>query len=130
MAYVDTDYYTNTYKGQIDAGTIEPYLERASGDIDILTFSRINAIGWDNLTSFQQEKICTAVCEQAEFRYNNSDIFESPFSSYSINGVSMTYGNASYYDTYNGIPMANSTFGLLRLTGLTAQMFYPPEVRA
>jgi len=129
MAYADTDYYTNTYGGTIAAETIKPYLEKASNDIDILTYSRINAIGWDQLTEFQQEKICTAICEQAEFRYNNSDIFESPFNSYSINGVSMTFGNAAYYDVYSGIPMANSTFGLLRLTGLPTQMFYPPEVR-
>lgn len=67
------------------------YLEAASSDVDSMTFNRITACGFDNLTAFQKEKVRSAVCRQAAFRYENAGLFESAIQSYSINGVSVTY---------------------------------------
>lgn len=66
-------------------------LEAASSDVDSMTFNRITACGFDNLTAFQKEKVRSAVCRQAGFRYENAELFESAVQSYSINGVSITY---------------------------------------
>ena len=55
MPYVDTAYYSGTY-----LGTLIPLRQRAkalkdaSRDIDSLTYNRITAIGFDNLTEFQK----------------------------------------------------------------------------
>lgn len=40
---------------------------RAESDIDTLTFNRITAIGFDNLTAFQQDKVRLALSQQTAF---------------------------------------------------------------
>lgn len=129
--YADTTYYYETYKGVMDDPyQLAKYLEDASNEIDALTYYRINRIGWEKLTDFQKEQIQRVCCRQADFRFNNADIFESPLDSYSINGVSMGFGNSSYYGIYNGIPMENTTYKMLLATGLATNIFYPNEVMA
>ena len=54
MSYVDSTYYEENFKGTIiPSEGIENKLERASDQIDTLTYNRINGKGFDNLTSFQ-----------------------------------------------------------------------------
>ena len=129
--YADTTYYYENYKGLLeDPDQLERYLEEASHDIDTLTYYRINRIGWDKLTDFQKEQIQRVCCRHADFKYTNADVFESPLDSYSINGVSMGFGNKSYYGIYNGIPMENTTYRMLLATGLASNILYPNEVMA
>lgn len=122
------------YGDYVDCGgtaTVEeitPYLAKAQDDIDALTFSRIVAIGWDNLTGFQQSMVCRAVCAQADFLRENGDAVESAMSSYAINGVSMTFGNAALYTIQDGVAVSNRAMGYLRRTGLPALIAYPREV--
>ncbi len=127
--YADTTYYYEEYKGKIeDPDQLERYLEDASNDIDTLTYYRINRIGWDKLTDFQKEQIKRVCCKQADFKISNADVLESPLDSYSINGVSMGFGNSSYYGIHNGVPMENTTYRMLLATGLATNMIYPNEV--
>lgn len=70
---------------------ITSYLQAASVDVDSMTFNRITACGFDALTDFQKEKVSRAVCRQADFRFQNAEMFESPIASYSLNGASVTF---------------------------------------
>lgn len=127
MAYADWTYYSGTYGGSAGRSEITGKLEAATDAIDAVTFSRIVAIGWDNLSAFQQGLIMRACCLQADFLLENADAVESAMSEYSINGVTMRFGNPALYTVQNGIPMENAAFALLKRTGLTALLAYPSE---
>lgn len=128
MAYADYAYYTGTYGGEAEYEEIMPLLEAASDNIDALTFNRIEAIGFDKLKPFQQEKVQRACCLQADFLLDNAEAIESAVESYAINGVSMTFGNPSLYSVVGGVPVRNSALSLLRATGLASGFVYPREV--
>lgn len=70
---------------------IQNQLEAASVDVDGLTFNRITACGFDRLTAFQQDRVQRAVCQQADFRFQNADLFDGVIQSYSLNGASVTF---------------------------------------
>jgi hypothetical protein len=93
VGYADTTYYKDDYKGTIPDAVLDSYLQKASDSIDQLTFHRIQAIGWDNLSVFQQNCIKKAVCSQADHLYNTADMPEN-VTSYSINGTSMSFGSS------------------------------------
>lgn len=92
-------------------------LETASVDIDSLTFNRIVACGFDALTPWQKEKVQNAVCRQAEFRYQNPELFESAISSYSINGVSVTF-DKSRLVIMSGVTTSADIYSELKQSGL------------
>lgn len=112
-------YFLGEYKGTIPVDEVQEQLYLASRHIDSLTFNRIINRGYDNLTDFQKE-ILSGVCKaQAEFEYENSDLINSILSSYSINGVSMNLGGASWnMIKQNGVIMQRSNYELLKQTGL------------
>lgn len=60
MAYADVSYYMDEYKGTVlteeNAGR---YLDMASDVVDQLTFYRIHAILFENLTEFQKKQCGT-----------------------------------------------------------------------
>ena len=80
--YADIEYYKNTYKGTLDGIELEKALRQASEHIDILTYNRIVAIGFDNLTEYQQEIITECACLIAEWETENADVINSMLSSY------------------------------------------------
>lgn len=130
MAYADWAYYSGEFRGKMEREEAEARLAEASDAIDALTFSRIAAIGWEGLTPFQQDKVRRACCLQAEFAHANADALESPVESYSINGVSMSFGNSALYTLRGGMPVANVALALVRATGLACGSAFPDEVRA
>ena len=71
--YVDSKYYLDTFGGKMmtTMDVIDKNLKLAQEKIDSITYNRIVAIGFDNLTEFQQEKIKDAICYQAEYILNN-----------------------------------------------------------
>ena len=87
---------------------IEKAIKEAEEDVNIMTYGRIYARGFDTLSAFQQEKVKLAVARQADFRSQYSDLLSNPLSSYSINGV----------DTSRDVT------GVLNQTGLTYQGVY------
>jgi len=97
-------------------------LTEASRNIDTLTFNRIIAKGFDNLTEFQKDIIKQVVCEQADFLYENADALASVLDSYSINGVSMRFGTGFNVMTEDGVPIHRSTYSLLEQTGLCCRL--------
>ena len=114
-SYVSKEYYLNTYKGKIiPDDEIEKKLEDASMDVDTLTFNRIVARGFDNLTTFQKDIIKKVVCKHA-------DLLQTPLSNYSINGVSMGFGEKWNVQVQNGIAIPKKDYCLLGQTGLTCR---------
>lgn len=118
-AYVTAEYYRNVYQGNvIPAEELEKALRRASRHIDSVTWNRITERGLERLTEFQQEIIREVVCQQAEFEYENADELNTVLSGYSINGVSMQFGNSWNVFTEKGVAMKMDVYGLLCQTGL------------
>lgn len=117
--YVDETYYKENYLGTLDTEDLSKRLKEASQQVDILTFNRIRGKGFDNLTSFQQSVIREVICQHVDFVYENQDMIDSVLQSYSINGVSMSFGQSWNIEVMNGVAMKRSTYELLKQTGLT-----------
>ncbi len=104
--------------GGLIKNDIEKYLISASRHIDSLTYNRIVAKGFENLTEFQQEVIKTVCFDMANFEYENVDLINSVLQNYSINGVSMQFGSSWNIAVINGVAIRRDTYNLLMQTGL------------
>ena len=120
--YVDKDYYINTYGGKLPAEEVQRFVTSASEHIDSLTFNRIKGLGFNNLTLFQQEKIKRAVCRLADFEYENEDLIQSVLASYSINGVSMSFGTSWNVIVQDGVALPRDIYSLIKQTGLARKV--------
>lgn len=114
--------YLTKHEYYLSGGLIEEnaehYLTSASRRIDTLTFNRIIAKGFENLTEFQQKIIKTVCFDLANFEYDNEDLINSVLQSYSINGVSMQFGSSWNIAVINGVAIRRDTYNLLMQTGL------------
>lgn len=115
------DYYGLGYDG-IPSEELTKYLKKASRQIDELTFNRILHYGFDRLTPFQRDIVQTVICEQAEFLFDNNDIINSALNEYSINGVSMKFGDSVNVQYISGVPIERKTYALLKQTGLCCRL--------
>lgn len=121
--YASGTYYLNAYDGEeIPGEHINKYLKQASRHIDSLTYNRIVGRGFSNLTEFQQDIIREVVCAQAEFEYQNKEIFDMVLSGYSINGVSMQFEESWNVSTQKGIPIRRDLYEQLCQTGLCCRL--------
>lgn len=117
--YADEEYYTTVYGGTlIDKESLEQQINKASRQIDTLTFCRIRGIGFDNLTEFQQEQIQYVTCLLADFLYENQDELETMLASYGINGVSMAFAEGVNMKKVQGIILRSDIYAELEKTGL------------
>lgn len=97
----------------------EQWLYRASRDIDTLTFNRIPARGGlAQLTPFQREIVTEVCCRLAIFESENAELLNSAVTSYSINGVSTSFGSGWGVTTKNGIVLPVNLYQYLCQTGL------------
>lgn len=121
--YADKEYYTETYGGSlIGEEKLTRQLNKASRQIDTLTFCRIREIGFERLTAFQQDQIQYVTCLLADFIYENRDELESMLSSYGINGVSMTFSNGVNVTKVQGVVIRTDIYAELEKTGLCCRM--------
>ena len=100
----------------------EEELRQASRHIDTLTYNRIVAQGFDNLTQFQQEIIRESTAKLAAFEHENADLISSVLASYSINGVSMQFGNSWNVYVQNGVAVRKDLYAFLCQTGLCCRL--------
>ena len=121
-SYVTVEEYKKNYN-DIPDDSIEKSLKKASRHIDTLTFNRIQEIGFDNLTEFQKEIIKEVTCELANFEYENEDVITSVLSSYSINGVSMAFGDSWNIKVLKGVAIPTELYETLSQTGLCTLTF-------
>lgn len=105
------------YSGSVPKDELEKYLKTACRAVDSLTFNRIVKTGFDNLTEFQQELIKDAVRLHANFAHDNVELLNSPLSSYSISGVSMSFDKSKIV-TVGGVTTTSEVYNLLMQTGL------------
>lgn len=117
-AYATADFYDELGLPKHEHGETERALKTASRHIDALTFNRIVAAGFTNLTDFQREIIREVACRQAAFEMENADMISSVLSSYSINGVSMQFGESWNIFTEAGVAMKRDLYSILQQTGL------------
>ena len=121
--YADKEYYTETYGGSlIGEEELIRQLNKASRQIDTLTFCRIREIGFERLTAFQQDQVQYVTCLLADFIYENRDELESMLSSYGINGVSMTFSNGVNVTKVQGVMIRTDIYAELEKTGLCCRM--------
>ncbi len=121
--YVSPEYYQNTYRGEnIPEDRLEKCLREASRHIDSLTYNRIIGRGISSLTEFQRETVQEVVCKQADFEYQNSEIFDMILQGYSINGVSMQFGESWNVKVEKGIPVRKDVYEQLCQTGLCCRI--------
>lgn len=119
-AYATVEDYTELLPDAVEVTVTD--LRQASRHIDSLTYNRIVAAGFDNLTQFQQEIIKEVCCRQAQFEVENEDAISSVLSSYSINGVSMAFGSSWNVFTEHGVAMRRDVYSLLQQTGLCCRL--------
>lgn len=122
--YTTFEYYLNEFRGNIlKLNEIDKYLQKASEKIDSITHNRIVAIGFDNLTDFQKEKIQKAVCYQAEYIYNNgyNDEEKQDISSYSVLDISVNVGTDKVKTGAEKQCMSEIAYDLINKTGLTTR---------
>ena len=115
MSYVDEEYYNN-FSGIITE-KISSKLEKATDQINSLTYNRIVGIGFDNLTEFQQDKVKKAVCLHADFIEQYGAYIDMPLSGFSAGSVSVNF-NAQ---KINGITTTQEVLNYLSSTGLTCR---------
>ena len=116
-AYVTKAEYTALFPDGPEVTDTE--LRTASRHVDSLTFNRIpGAGGLSALTAFRQEVIKEVVCRQAAFEAENADLIRSVLSSYSINGVSMQFGQSWNVFVSEGVAMLHDVYALLEQSGL------------
>ena len=88
-------------------------------DINSLTFNRIE--DFSALTQFQRDTIVRACNRFIQFKLNNAELLNSVMKSYSINGVSMSFGGEGLM-CVKGIYIPGDIYALLRQTGLTCRV--------
>ncbi|MCR5835969.1 MAG: hypothetical protein K6G88_05660 [Lachnospiraceae bacterium] len=120
--YVNSDEYLSLGYDIIPQEDRDKALLTASRHIDSLTFNRIVGKGIDNLAVYQQDLIKEVVCEQAEFEYENADVIDTILTSYSINGVSMSFGASWNVHVENGVAMKTDIYSKLKQTGLCCRL--------
>lgn len=118
MVYAtEADWIASGYAPE-DTNDTSQWLLRASEDIDTLTYNRIRAAGWENLSDYQREIITLVCCELASWELENAELLESPMSSYSINSVSVSFGQSAGVAAENGVLLPRRLYRLLEQTGL------------
>ena len=96
-------------------GITDEYQLKSAEHIDTLTFNRI--VDYNSLTEFQQKTIERVHKRLTEFEKENEDVLNSQLSSYSLNGVSMSFGGQSVKFVC-GVAIPSNIYSLLLSTGL------------
>lgn len=96
-------------------GITDEYKLKSAEHIDTLTFNQI--VDYNSLTDFQKGVISRVHKRLTEFEKENEDVLNSQLSSYSLNGVSMSFGGQSV-KFICGIAIPTELYSLLLSTGL------------
>lgn len=118
MVYATSSDYKSLGYDTIPSDEIDKRLKQASRNVDLLTFNRIVGKGFENLTDYQQSIIQECTCELADFYYDNEGMIQNVLKNYSINGVSMNFGDTWNVHIQNGVAIGNATYSKLMSTGL------------
>lgn len=122
--YADVDDFEKIFGEDhgIDGEVLGRFLHQASRHVDSLTYNRIADRGFSSLTAFQQEIVKEVCCQQAKFEYENAEMIESVLSGYSINGVTVQFGNSWNVFADKGVAIRRDVYSILCQTGLSCQL--------
>lgn len=119
MSYADYDDYVLLFDSDMKHADLTRLLVEASDDVDRLTFGRIRARGFDNLTPFQRGCIKKAVCYQAEFIKTYGEYLNSPLGGFSVGDVSLSFGASNQGP--DGVIADKKTLSYLTQSGLMSR---------
>ncbi len=120
--YATSEYYFTIFKGSmLSQDNVNKYLQEATEKIDSITYNRIVAKGFDNLTEFQQECVRKAVCYQAEYYFENGINSLSSVSSYSVLDISVNVDNTKQTEAQKH-DMNEFAYTNIEKTGLTSRL--------
>lgn len=122
MNYITFEKYTELGGNLIPQDEFNRIARIVSRKVDGLTFNRIVACGFANLTPFQQYRIEEAMLDLCDFEYDNEDILTSPISDYSLNGVSVGFGGSQGGILVGGLMVSRNGYQILNQTGLTCRL--------
>ena len=111
------DYANRSAGGGIPQDKLRGALDRAEREVDSLTYNRIRAIGWDNLTPYQRDCITQAVVDQADFGQEYGEVLSNPLASYSVGGVAMQWDKGQFV-CRSGVYTSAGVYALLLQSGL------------
>lgn len=115
--YVTVEEYKNLgYSGDIT----DSLLKKASIQINIMCYGRIEDKGFDNLTEHQKKLVKEATCTHANFYLNYADYLNFPLSSFSVSKTSISF--EKFFETSSGIKTSSQTLEYLRGTGLMTRV--------
>ena len=117
--YADNDYYNNEFFGErkiSDPKELNKKLILASQKIDEITYNRIVEKGFENLTSFQKEKIKDAVCYQANYILENG-IESTDIKSYSVLDINISVDKKE--TIANKLNVSEIAYNYIKQTGLS-----------
>lgn len=124
--YVSVEYYLQQFGDKI-TDDISSFLEKAQEKIDSITFNRIVAIGFNNLTDFQQEKIKKAICYQAEYIFENgyNNEKKQDISSYDVLDINISVKDKTIDEKTQAERecMSEMAYDLVHATGLDSRNF-------
>ncbi|MEG1862975.1 MAG: hypothetical protein RR198_05145, partial [Oscillospiraceae bacterium] len=106
MAYATPSDYKNSYPDTLlNDAEITQLLKKSQTAIDVCTNFKIEEQGGiENMPPFAQSQVKKAEVLQAEFIRLYGDLLSGPFSSYGINGISISTDTSRYF-TVNGIAL-------------------------
>ena len=96
-------------------GITDEFAIKAAEHIDTLTFNRIK--DFNSLTEFQQRIIKRVHNRLTAYERENEDILDSQLQSYSLNGVSMSFGSQGVKNVC-GVSIPSELYSVLVSTGL------------
>ena len=96
-------------------GITDEFAIKAAEHIDTLTFNRIK--DFNSLTEFQQRIVRRVHNRLTAYERENEDILNSQVQSYSLNGVSMSFGSQGVKNVC-GVSIPSELYSLLVSTGL------------
>ena len=113
--FVDFDYYQNTYGGyKLTEDEFTEYSRKSERAIDVCMGNKILYSYIDNYPQKAIDILKDSICENAEFLYEINDINNLQLSSYSINGVSMSFSsNISQSNIKNSIYSELVSIGII-----------------
>lgn len=124
MVYSTVEYYQNNYDTITSQEDIEKQLKEASRLIDILTYNRLHKEFPEHCSEWELEILNEVCCEIADFYYTNSKDLQTLLNKYSLNGVSMEWGNSNAnIEVINGITLLRTTYAKLNQTRFTERNF-------
>lgn len=119
MSYVTEEEY-NWLGYDKEIKDMKTQLSKASMQINIMCYGRIDGRGFENLSEHQKKLIKEAVCVHAEFCNRYKDYLDSPLQSFSISKTSISFGDIGVL--LNGVRTDKAVYEYLRGTGLMCRV--------